>query len=97
MAFQIKSFKELISMTKEKLDEAMVPLRVRAAKAKAKAEGEKVKLEQKMLELETKINDLCAQKDLDFNKIADLMDDYDLSERRLVQVTKLVEQLFPEE
>ena len=95
MAFQIKSFKELISMTKEKLDEAMVPLRVRAAKAKA--EGEKVKLEQKMLELETKINDLCAQKDLDFNKIADLMDDYDLSERRLAQVTKLVEQLFPEE
>lgn len=95
MAFQIKSFKELISMTKEKLDEAMVPLRVRAAKAKA--EGEKVKLEQKMLELETKINDLCAQKDLDFNKVADLMDDYDLSERRLAQVTKLVEQLFPEE
>ena len=95
MAFQIKSFKELISMTKEKLDEAMVPLRVRAAKAKA--EGEKVKLEQKMLELETKINDLCAQKELDFNKIADLMDDYDLAERRLSQVTKLVEQLFPGE
>ena len=95
MAFQIKSFKELISMAKEKLDEAMVPLRVRAARAKA--EGEKVKLEQKMLELETKINDLCAQKELDFNKIADLMDDYDLAERRLSQVTKLVEQLFPEE
>lgn len=95
MAFQIKSFKELISMTKEKLDEAMVPLRVRAAKAKA--EGEKVKLEQKMLELETKINDLCAQKELDFNKIADLMDDYDLAERRLSQVTKLVKQLFPGE
>jgi len=95
MAFKIKSFKELISMTKEKLDEAMVPLRVRAAKAKA--EGEKVGLEQKMLELETKINDLCAQKELQFSKIADMMDEYDLAERRLKQIEKLVEQLFPVE
>lgn len=93
MAFQIKSFKELVSMTKEKLDEAMVPLRVRAAKAKA--EGEKVNLEQKMMELETKINELCAQKELNFQKIADNLDEYDLAERRLKQITSLVEQLFP--
>lgn len=94
MAFQVKSFKELISMTKEKLDEAMVPLRVR--QAKAKAEGELVKLEEKMLGLEAKINEKCAQKDIDFAAIADLMDDYDLTERRLGQVKVLVASLFPE-
>ncbi len=94
MAFQIKPFKELVAMTKEKLDEAMVPLRVRGAKAKA--EGEIIKLEEKLIGLETKINESCAQKDLDFNKIGDLMDDYDITERRLLQIKDLVAALFPE-
>lgn len=94
MAFQIKPFKELVAMTKEKLDAAMVPLRVRGAKAKA--EGEVIKLEEKLIGLETKINESCAQKDLDFNKIGDLMDDYDITERRLLQIKELVAALFPE-
>ena len=93
MAFQIKPFKELVAMTKEKLDEAMVPLRVRAARAKA--DGEIVKLEEKLLGLETKINEACAKKELDFNVIGDLMDDYDIAERRLSQIKDLVAALFP--
>ena len=95
MAFKMKTFKELVSMTKEKLDEAMVPLRVRAAKARA--EGETIKLEEKMLGLETKINEACATKDIDFNKIGDLMDEYDLTERRLKQINELISALFPAE
>lgn len=95
MAFQLKSFKELISMTKEKLEEAAVPLRVRSAKAKA--EGIKVEIETKMLDLETKINTECSSKDINFNKIVDLLDEYALAERQLAQVTKVVEQLFPTE
>lgn len=94
MAFQIKPFKDLVALTKEKLDEAMVPLRVRAAKAKA--EGEVIKLEEKLITLETKINESCAKKELDFNAIGDLMDDYDIAERRLNQIRELVAALFPE-
>lgn len=94
MAFQIKPFKTLVALTKEKLDEAMVPLRVRAAKAKA--EGEVIKLEEKLITLETKINEACAKKELDFNAIGDMMDDYDLTERRLVQIRDLCTALFPE-
>lgn len=95
MAFKIKPFKDLVSLTKEKLDEALVPLRVRAAKAKA--EGEIIKLEETLIGLETKINESCAQKGLDFNKIGDLMDDYDITERRLLQIKELVAALFPEQ
>ena len=69
MAFQMKSYKELVSMTKEKLDEAMVPLRVRGAKAKAEIKASK--LEEEMLELETRINELCAEKDIDIDKLND--------------------------
>jgi len=93
MAFQIKPFKDLVALTKEKLDEALVPLRVRAAKAKA--EGEVIKLEEKLISLETKINEACAKKELDFNSIGDMMDEYDLTERRLKQINELVASLFP--
>jgi hypothetical protein len=95
MAFAVKSFKELISMTKEKLEESMIPLRIRSAKAKA--EGLKVELETKMLDLETEINTACADKEINFSKVADLVDEYELAERRLNQVTSLVDKLFPKE
>lgn len=93
MAFKLKSYKELVSMTKEKLDEALLPLRIRSAKAKA--EGEVVRLEEKLIKLETEINEMSAKQDIDFNAIADKMDSYDLTERRLKQVQGLVEALFP--
>ena len=73
MSFNIRPFKELIAMTKEMLEESLIPLRVRAAKAKA--EGVKVELETKQLDLEAKINTACAQKDIDFITVADLMDE----------------------
>lgn len=60
-------------------------------------QSEKIKLEEKMLGLEAKINEACAQKELDFGKIGDLMDEYDLVERRLGQITQLVDKLFPAE
>lgn len=94
MAFQIKSFKELITLTREKLEESMIPLRVRSAKAKA--EIIKVELETKLADLEMKINEKAAQKDIEFLKVIELVDEYELTERRLKQVTGLVTQLFPD-
>jgi hypothetical protein len=95
MSFKIRPFKDLVAMSKEKLDEAMVPLRVRAAKAKA--EGEIIKLEERMISLEASINEQCAKKELNFSIIADQMDEYDLIERRLNQINSLVANLFPAE
>ncbi len=94
MAFKLKTFKELISLTKEKLDEALIPLRVEAARNRA--QGEVIKLKEKLLGLETRINEACAKKDIDFNAVGDLMDEYDLAERRLKQIEGLVTALFPE-
>jgi len=95
MAFQIKSFKELITMGKEKLEETLIPLRVRTAKAKA--EIIKVELEGKLLELEAKIHKACAEKEINFVSVADMMDEYELLERRLKQINGLVFNLFPEQ
>lgn len=48
-----------------------------------------------MLTLEQKINEACADKDINFNQVADMLDEYELLERRAAQVKKLVAQLFP--
>ena len=93
MAFKLKSFQELVAMTKEKFDEALIPLRVEAAKNRA--QGEVIKIKEQLLNLETKINEACAKKDIDFNAVGNLMDDYDLAERRLKQIEGLVTALFP--
>jgi hypothetical protein len=93
MAFKLKSFQELIAMSKEALDTALIPLRVEAAKNRA--QGEVIKLKEKLLNLETRINEACAKKDIDFNSVGDLMDEYDLTERRLKQIEGLVTALFP--
>lgn len=93
--FQIKSFKELLSMTKQAVEDTLIPLRIRAAKAKA--EGIRVGLETQMLSYEATIHRLCTEKEIDFTAITDIMDDYQLAERKLAQVDALIEQLFPEE
>ena len=92
--FEVKSFKELISLSKEKLDEAMAPVRSRAAKAKAALKEAEV--DEKMITLESKIHEMCAKKDIDFDAIVDKMDEYDLLERKKEQVADLVKNLFPE-
>lgn len=93
MGFKLKSYKELVAMTKEKLDETLLPLRVRGAKNRADAEV--LKIEEEMLKLETQINEECAKKDVDFTKACDLIDKFELAERRLKQIKELVTALFP--
>ena len=95
MAFKVKSFKDVVAMSKEKLDEALAPIRARGAKAKANMEVSKI--EESLISLETEIHNLCAEKELNFDKIIDKMDTYALRERKLEQITKLVADLFPEE
>ncbi len=95
MAFEIKPFKQLLTMTKQMVEEAMIPLRVRAAKAKA--DSKIIQLEEAMLGLESEINLLCAEKELDFDKIATKMDAYEMTDRRKSQVQKLIDSLFPKE
>lgn len=93
MAFIVKTYKEVVAMTKEALDEVMAPIRARSAKAKAELEISKQ--QEKLIAIEAEIHKLCAEKELDFNSIANKVDQYELAERRLKQIETLVNQLFP--
>lgn len=94
MPFEMKPFKELIAMSKEKLDEAMAPLRARAVKAKADIEMSK--LEGSLITLEREAQELCVEKEIDFDSLFEKMDEAALLERRLVQYKSLMAQLFPD-
>jgi hypothetical protein len=93
VAFKVKPFREVLALTKEKLDEALAP--IRAKSAKAKADLEVATLQEKLIDLETKIHTKCAERELNFGAIAELIDEYELLERRLKQIERLVDELFP--
>ena len=93
MAFTLKPYAEILAMNEEKLDAEMAPLRARAVRARA--ELKICKLSEKMVTLEADIHRACISKDIDFDRVADLIDEYDLAERRLNTVQGVVKQLFP--
>lgn len=95
MPIEIKPFKELIAMSKEKLNEAMAPLRARAVKSQA--DLEMTKLESEIIALQSKIQEQCVEKDICFPRLFDRLDEIALLERRLAQYTEVLGQLFPEE
>ena len=80
-------------MGKEAIDNALAP--VRAFSAKKKAELEQAKLDERIATLESELTSVCSEKELDFDKIIDKLDDIALSERRKVQLEKIISEMFP--
>ena len=94
MAFELKPFKEILALSKEKLDEALAPIRAR--QVKAKADSLVANYEEDLITIEKNITEQCASKEVDFEKLADLLDKYALKERRKTQFQTIYKQLFPE-
>lgn len=89
----LRPFKEMIALSKEKLDEAMAP--IRAKQVKSQAELEMAKLEADILTKETRVTELVAQKEINFPKLLDSLDEIALLERRQAQYQDVLAQLFP--
>lgn len=92
---KLKPYKELIGLSKEKLDAALAP--VRARQVKGQAELEMAKIDEALISNEAAIQELCAQKQIDFAKLLKLMDDVALAERRKKQYGQILAELFPDE
>jgi response regulator of citrate/malate metabolism len=93
MKMKLKPFKELIGLSKEKLDEALAPMRAR--QVKAQAELEQAKIDEQLISTESRMQEVCSQKAIDFPTLLRLMDEYALAERRKKQYTKIINELFP--
>ena len=92
---ELRPFKELVGMSKEKLDEALAPIRER--QVKSKAELKMSELEADIIRKETQVQELCIENDIDLEKLLNLLDEVALLERRIKQYQVVLEQLFPEE
>lgn len=92
---KLKPFKELVGMSKEKLNEAMAPIRARQVQAKADLEMSKIEAD--ILNKETAIQEMCTDKDIDLPKLIDKLDEVALLERRKAQYGKVLKQLFPDD
>jgi hypothetical protein len=88
-------FKDLIKLSKEKLDEALALPRAIRAKANAKLEMSKIEVD--ILNRESKIQEMCVSNDINFNRLIDEIDEIELLERRQRKFAEVLEQLFPDE
>lgn len=90
---KLKPFRELIAMSKEKLDEAMAPIRAR--QVKSQAELEMARLDADLLTHEGQVQEMCMQKEINFPNLLDKLDKIALLERRKKQYSDVLKQLFP--
>lgn len=91
--FVLKPFKDMIALSKEKLDEAMAP--IRAMMVQSQASLEMAKIDAEILNRQTEVQELCVDKEVKLNSIIDKLDRIALLERRKEQFADIVKQLFP--
>lgn len=88
----LMKYKDILILAKEKIKEAMAPLR--ANEMKKKAELEICKLESEILDRESKIQDLAAAYPIDFDRLIESIDDLELIKRRKEQFEKIIKEMF---
>jgi hypothetical protein len=91
---KLTPYQKLITMTKEAVDKTLAPVRSKSQHLKAQLEVSK--LEERVATLEKEINETCSEKELNYDKIIDKLDELALTERRLKQFGKIISELFPE-
>lgn len=87
-------YRKLITMAKEKVEEAMAP--IKALQMRKKAELKLAQLEEQEMTLQSKVQDCCQQKEIDYEQLIRLLDESDMVARRKRQYTEIIGQLFPE-
>jgi hypothetical protein len=90
---KLTAYKRLLTMGKEAVDATLAP--VRAFSAKKKAELEMAKIDERIATLESELTVTCAEKDINFDRIIDKLDEIALAERRKEQFGKIIEEMFP--
>lgn len=88
-------YKDVLILCKEKVKEALAPLRAR--EMKKKAELEVCKIDSQIAEKEQKIQEIASEYPIDFHKMIDAIDDLDLIKRRKEQFEQIIDEMFGED
>lgn len=90
---KLTAYEKVLKLGKEKIQEALAP--VRSREMRKKAELEMCQIESKMIEQESKIQEICGSYPIDFEKLIKASDELSLLERRKKQYGQIIEQMFP--
>ena len=91
----LPTYKEALKMGKEKLSEALVP--VRARRAQKQAELEMCKLDEQIATKQADLQEACCKEDVSFPRIIELQDAIALIERKRKQYQNILDEMFPED
>lgn len=92
--FKLLPLKEVLALSKEKLDEKLAGTRAKIIKSKA--DLFMANLETEIVTKGSEIQELVAKKDFDFAKLVDLREEVSMLEIRYEGAEEILEQLFPE-
>lgn len=88
-------YKDVLVLCKEKIKEALAPLRAR--EMKKKAELEVCKIDSSIAEKEQKIQEIASEYPIDFHKMIDAIDELELIKRRKEQFEQIIDEMFGED
>lgn len=94
MTVKLEPYKDLILRAKEKVDEAMAP--IRAMQMRKKGEIEILKLDEEILSAENKISELAGKHPIDYDAVLSAIDKMEIARRRRRKFQELLKALFPE-
>lgn len=86
-------YAKILKMGKEAIQEALAP--VRAHEMKKKAELETAKIDSRLIEQDSKIQEICSAYPINYDKLLDALDERDLLSRRKAQFDKIIKEMFP--
>ena len=92
---KLMKFADALKMGKEKVREALVPVKV--MKARKQAELEMCQLDERIANLECDIQEMCSDEGINFSKLIDKQDDLALLERKREQYRKILNEMFGDE
>ena len=87
-------YKDVLILCKDKIKEAMAPLRAR--EMRKKGELEVCKIDSDIAEKEQKIQEYASEYPINFDKLIDALDELELVKRRKEQFEKIIEEMFGE-
>lgn len=90
---ELLPLKKILEMSKDKLKETFIP--IKCAMAKKQAEIEEIKIDEEIMALKMKTQDLFLQDKICFPDIICNLDEIALLERKKDQYSGLIKQLFP--
>jgi len=90
---KLTPYAKVLKLGKEAIQEALAPLR--ALEMKKQAELEIAKIDGKMVEHDSKIQELCSVYPIKFDSLISALDERALLERRKSQFAAIIKEMFP--